>query len=71
MKRRLLSIEEVAERIGFSPVTVRKWTFQRLSGWPQPRRVGPQGELRWEIADIDRWIARQPLHAVRGKEVRA
>lgn len=56
----LLTITQVSERVSFSPHTLRKWTYRKVSGWPQPRRCGPQGEWRWREPDITAWIDRQP-----------
>ena len=66
----LLTIEQVAARISFSAHTIRKWTYAKLSGWPQPRRCGPQGEWRWIDADIERWLTRQPQKATRATQLR-
>ena len=55
----LLTLDEVADRIQFSPHTLAKWTSGKLSGWPQPIPCGPQRERRWREADIAAWIQRQ------------
>ena len=51
-KERWINIEEVAEYIGVSPVTVRYWlrSGKNLPG----KRVGRQ--WRFRIKDIDDWI---------------
>lgn len=51
-KERWINIEEVAEYIGVSPVTVRYWlrSGKNLPG----KRVGRQ--WRFRIKDIDEWI---------------
>jgi predicted DNA-binding transcriptional regulator AlpA len=66
----LLTIEQVAERISYSPHTLRRWTYAKLSGWPQPRRTGPRREWRWPVAAIDQWIERQPQRPTRTTQVR-
>ncbi|MFR9054287.1 MAG: helix-turn-helix domain-containing protein [Acidaminococcus intestini] len=51
-KERWMNIDEVAEYIGVSPVTVRYWlrSGKNLPG----KRVGRQ--WRFRIKDIDEWI---------------
>lgn len=48
---------EVAERLGVSVLTVRKWRF--FSRGPRFMRVGGRA-VRYDPADIDAWIAAQP-----------
>ena len=55
----LLTLAQVARRIGFSIHTIRKWTKHHLAGFPQPLRMGPQREWRWREIDVEQWIDRQ------------
>lgn len=52
----LLSIKEVADRIGVSEGTVRNYVTDGT--FPQPVQYGPR-TVRWKIEDIQAWIAGQ------------
>lgn len=65
----LLTIAQVAKRIKFSVETIKKWTYRKVSGWPQPMRCGPQGEWRWREVDILRWVKGQPVKSQRGDNI--
>ena len=67
---RLWTIEEVAARVRLRPKTIRKYTMELLSGWPQPRRVGKQRKWLWEATQVEAWISRQPMRALK-KEARS
>ena len=48
---RLLDIDEVARRLGFSPWTIRRWPAHRfIPGFYLGK------ELRWREADVNAWI---------------
>ena len=59
---RLLTREQVANRIAYSPYTIDRWVKLKLVGFPLPIKVGPQREHRWKAADIELWIDRQSRH---------
>jgi predicted DNA-binding transcriptional regulator AlpA len=55
----LLSLPEVARRVGVHPSTVRRWLREDLS-FPRPaplREVG--GGCRWRESDVECWAARR------------
>ena len=54
---RLLSVEQVADFIGVSPKTVRRYHNQRLL--PEPIRLGGKLLLKWRLGDLDRWVSEQ------------
>ncbi|EQD61976.1 hypothetical protein B1A_09526 [mine drainage metagenome] len=54
----LLTIDQIAERLGFSPVTIAHWAYghrRAPENFPAPIHVGRQ--LRFVAADIDAWIS--------------
>lgn len=54
--RNLLREKEVAERLGISLLTIRKW---RVFGrGPRFRKLGGRA-VRYDPADVDRWISEQ------------
>jgi predicted DNA-binding transcriptional regulator AlpA len=58
----LFTRRQVARRIKFSEHTIRKWVKLKMTGFPQPIRIGPQREHRWRAGDIETWIDRQERH---------
>lgn len=62
---RLWTIDEVAARVRLSPKTIRNYTMEKLSGWPQPRRVGKQRRWLWEAAQVEAWIDRQSQRSLK------
>ena len=59
MEKQLLSIFEVAELLGVSPMSIRRWWYSgRL---PAPVKIA--STLRWRSEDIETWIAQgcQPI----------
>jgi predicted DNA-binding transcriptional regulator AlpA len=61
----LLTLPQVARRIGFSTHTIKKWVKHHLARFPQPLRIGPHRLWRWREVDIERWIdgqASRPHH---------
>lgn len=55
--RNLLKENEVAERLGISLLTIRKW---RVFGrGPRYRKLGGRA-VRYHPDDIERWITEQP-----------
>lgn len=54
---RLLSVDEVAEIVGFARSTVNNWAYRRKpppAGFPPPIKIG--GKLLWLDKDIDDWL---------------
>ena len=58
----LVTRKQVARRIKFSEHTIKKWTKNKVTGFPQPIKIGPQREHRWRAGDIEQWIDRQERH---------
>ena len=54
---RLLSVEQVADFIGVSPKTLRRYHDQRLL--PEPIRLGGRLLIKWRLQDIAQWVDRQ------------
>ncbi len=54
---RLLSVEQVADFIGVSPKTVRRYHNQRLL--PEPIRLGGKLLLKWRLGDIADFVNKQ------------
>jgi predicted DNA-binding transcriptional regulator AlpA len=54
----LLTLPQVARRIGFSTHTIKKWVTRHLAAFPQPMRIGPHRSWRWREIDIETWIDR-------------
>ena len=52
---RLLKTLEVAERMGLSPVTVKKWRGINF-GPPWKRLRGPRGEIRYPESKFEEWM---------------
>lgn len=50
----LLTTDEAAAMLRRSTKTVTPNTYDKVSGWPLPRRMGKQGRLRRELTDIER-----------------
>lgn len=55
----LLSVDQVAERVGVHPSTLRRWLragLQQQAGLPSPLPVKAVGRgPRWRADDVDRW----------------
>lgn len=54
----LLTIDQIAARLGFSPVTIAHWAYghrRAPENFPAPIHIGRQ--LRFVAADIDAWIS--------------
>ena len=61
-----LSVAEIAERLGISVSTVRRW---RLTGeGPRWIRIGG-ASIRYSIRDLDDWVAGLPCGGGRNPEV--
>jgi len=56
MTERLLKTPGIAERMGVSPVTVKRW---RAIGWGPPwiRLRGERGEIRYPESEYEKWVA--------------
>ena len=54
---RLLGFQEVADFIGVSPKTVRRYHNQRLL--PEPIRLGGKLLLKWRLGDIADFVNKQ------------
>jgi len=55
-EKSLLSIDQVAQRLGFCPNTVRslvRMPPQESGGFPQPIRLGRL--VRFRVADLEAW----------------
>lgn len=52
---RLLSLKRVAERLDVSEKTVRRWV--KDGEFPGPTHTLPGGNLRWEEAVVEGWLA--------------
>lgn len=48
--------QQVAEHIGFSPVTLRKWRWQRTG----PPFTGSGSGVRYAWADVEAWMRDRP-----------
>jgi excisionase family DNA binding protein len=53
---RLLKLPEVAELVGMSEPTVRRWTDNGEHGFPAKVKVGNYA-VRWRESEILQWIA--------------
>ncbi len=51
----LISVEQVAERLGVSTATIWRWVHDHDS-FPRPVRLSP-GCTRWNEGDIEHWLA--------------
>jgi len=54
---RLLSVEQVADFIGVSVKTVRR--YHNAGMLPQPIRLGGRLLIKWRLSDIADWVDRQ------------
>ena len=63
MSERLLTPEEVAERLAISPITAKAWL---RSGKLPTTKIGARGLLRCREADLDAWI-RQAAEKTQGQ----
>jgi predicted DNA-binding transcriptional regulator AlpA len=53
----LLLIQDVADRLALSPVTIAHWAYRRKPappGFPAPIKIGSR--LRWRPEAIDAWL---------------
>jgi prophage regulatory protein len=55
-RHRLISVDEVEDRIGWSRTTL--WRRCRDGEFPKPVLIGPR-RIAWPESDVDQWIARQ------------
>jgi excisionase family DNA binding protein len=55
----LLTVHEVACRVGIGVWTVWKWTASGLL--PAPVRLSGRRYTRWRMAELDSWIAQLPV----------
>jgi excisionase family DNA binding protein len=53
MHKTPLTIQQVAQRTGISPSTIRR--HSRLGNCPAPREYGPRS-LRWDADEIEAWL---------------
>ena len=54
---RLLLIQDLADALGLSPVTVSNWAYRKKpapAGFPAPIRIG--NRLRWRAEDVQAWL---------------
>ena len=61
----LLNKRQAAELIGVHPETLAR--LARAGNFPRPIRLTPsnQGRVRWDAADIERWIEERKAEAAR------
>lgn len=53
---RLLNTEEVAGRLGISPLTAKQWRYDGY-GPPYKRlRGGPKGQVRYLESELEKWM---------------
>lgn len=52
------NVQEVADYLGVSVKTVRRWDEQGII--PSGRRLGGDRVIRWDSAAIERWFQTQP-----------
>lgn len=52
---------ETAEYVGVTTRTIDRWRKEEWYNFPAPRYVA--GRPRWNIKDLDAWIASQPKTA--------
>ena len=64
--RHLLTVKEVAERLGVGVRTVWRWT--RTGELPPPVRRGRI--VRWKTTDIERFVRQLPVQSAPGKPIR-
>ena len=51
----LWDIKKVAQKLGVSINTIRRWADEGMEGFPKPIHAGPK-LLRWEATAILEWI---------------
>jgi prophage regulatory protein len=51
----LISVEQVAERLGVSTATIWRWA-RGHTDFPRPIRLSP-GCTRWQEADLETWLS--------------
>lgn len=49
---RHLTLDEVAQRVRVTTMTIRRWVEKKQ--FPAPRRHGPR-LIMWDVADIEAW----------------
>jgi len=52
----LLRLSQVAEKVGRSTWTVRRWEAKGTHGFPAAVIFPATGERRWREEDINRWL---------------
>lgn len=51
----LMTVEQVAERLGVHAQTIARWRRDRRVGFPAPVRLGPR-QVRWTPELIEAWL---------------
>jgi len=59
IKNRLLSVNDLMEKLGVSRMTIYRW---RKSGrFPEGRRLAGSNLVKWSEATIDQWVKEEGL----------
>lgn len=58
MARRLLRISQAADRIGVTPLTLRRWDKQ---GILKPIRIGRRRDRRYDPGDIEKLLKKRAV----------
>jgi predicted DNA-binding transcriptional regulator AlpA len=56
--RRLLNLAKTADLVGSSPPTVRRWSQNPVTGFPEP--VNIHNKLFWFEDEVSAWIESRP-----------
>ncbi|MFC1682888.1 helix-turn-helix transcriptional regulator [Candidatus Zixiibacteriota bacterium] len=59
IQKRLVTIKELSEYIGYSPTTIRRFIAKRQI----PFIYGPGGSYRFDVRRINRWIEEYSVKA--------
>lgn len=51
----LLTVQQVAERLGVHAQTVVRWRRDPRVGFPAPVRLGPR-QVRWTPEQVENWL---------------
>lgn len=62
---RLLSRQEVVDRVGVTFPTI--WDWMRRGMFPRSRQLGDGGRSAWVESEIEDWIAALPVRRLKGE----